>query len=172
MRVFLSSHANLRYLSHLRFYQFSTYSMPVFLCVVAKEKLAKCTWPIYAFVSTVSERLPVRGVYQQLAAVRTHLHSDESSVYLSYKDVPWWLGVRKEVFSPNETLSNPKTIDLVFYQIVRDVFQYPSVRIPPNGRDEVKKVLGKITMNNTMVSNNMLPMVMRLLLKPACLSQL
>ena len=114
----------------------------------------------------------MRGVYQQLAAVRTHLHSDESSVYLSYKDVPWWLGVRKEVFSPNETLSNPKTIDLVFYQIVRDVFQYPSVRIPPNGRDEVKKVLGKITMNDTMVSNNMLHMLMLLLLKPACLSQL
>lgn len=85
----------------------------------------------------------MRSVYHLLAAVRTTLLDDDITQYLSYKDVPWWLAVRKEVFSPKETLSNPKTIDLIFYQIVRDAVQYPCVRIPAHGRADLKELLGK-----------------------------
>ena len=95
----------------------------------------------------MSERIPVRGLHQILSSFHTTLHLEpKASQYLSYTDVPWWLDIRKEVFSPSETLSNPKTIDLIFYQIVRDVLQRPSIiRIPANGRQDMKRLLGELT---------------------------
>lgn len=92
----------------------------------------------------MSDKLPVRGAHHRLSSVRTSLHKDTDIVtYLSYTDVPWWLSVRKEVFSPRERLTNTKTIDLIFFQIVRDMIQYPCVRIPKQGREEMHKLLGK-----------------------------
>lgn len=91
----------------------------------------------------VSDRVPTKGIYQQLASVRTTLYDDRDIMtYLTYSDVAWKLRVRKEVFSPNETLTNPKTIDLIFYQIVRDVTSHPCVRVPQNGSIKMKELLG------------------------------
>lgn len=92
----------------------------------------------------MSDRVPIRSSYQELAASRTSLLSDGESplIYLTYTDVPWSLSIRKEVFSPNETLTNPMTIDLIFYQIVRDVLSQPCIRVPEQGRTEVIRMLG------------------------------
>ncbi|XP_073945591.1 uncharacterized protein [Choristoneura fumiferana] len=47
------------------------------------------------------------------------LPSDRS--FLTYARVPWKLRVRKEVFAPQETYSDPAILDLLYAQIVSDV---------------------------------------------------
>ena len=114
------------------------YSLYPFSC------LSVCPCAHVLFVA-VSDRVPTRSFYQELSATRTSLLSDSESpaIYLTYVNVPWSLSVRKEVFSPNETLTNSMAIDLIFYQIVRDVLSQPCVRVPDLGRTEVQKLLGK-----------------------------
>ncbi|CAF4869828.1 unnamed protein product [Pieris macdunnoughi] len=54
--------------------------------------------------------------------------SDRS--FLTYQRVPWKLRVRKEVFSPLETYSEPAILDLLYAQIVSDITStLPSLRI-------------------------------------------
>ncbi|QQP35410.1 Myosin 15 [Caligus rogercresseyi] len=59
--------------------------------------------------------------YQCLDEVSTKLHPPNSSTsYLYTRNVPWNLHIRKEIFSPSESLSNPLLIHLIFTQIVKD----------------------------------------------------
>ncbi|XP_063618998.1 unconventional myosin-XV [Cydia splendana] len=41
--------------------------------------------------------------------------------FLTYSRVPWRLRVRKELFTPNETYSDPAVLDLIYAQIVSDI---------------------------------------------------
>lgn len=49
---------------------------------------------------------------------------------VTYNRVPWRLRVRKEVFHPSESIPTPATLDLLFAQVVGDVFSVtPCLRI-------------------------------------------
>lgn len=53
--------------------------------------------------------------------------------YVTYNRVPWLLRVRKEVFTPSETLGPPTAMHLIFCQIVADVYGItPCLRLNQN----------------------------------------
>lgn len=62
---------------------------------------------------------------------------------LTYNRVPWKLRVRKEVFHPMESISSPATLDLLFAQIVGDIFGVtPCLRISSQEKRNALNLLG------------------------------
>uniref|UniRef100_A0A8D9AYW5 Unconventional myosin-XV n=1 Tax=Cacopsylla melanoneura TaxID=428564 RepID=A0A8D9AYW5_9HEMI len=73
---------------------------------------------------------------------KTELYSPPlNSAYFAYNRITWKLNVRKEVFSPKETVSSPLVLHLVFCQIVTDTLTQPSPRISPEERSEMMQLL-------------------------------
>lgn len=61
---------------------------------------------------------------------------------LTYNRVAWKLRVRKEVFHPNEPIGSPVVIDILFAQIVGDVFGLtPCLRITPQEKSKALSML-------------------------------
>lgn len=56
--------------------------------------------------------------YQTLEQIKTVLHPPHSASHFSYNRVPWNLKIRKEVFSPSETVSSPLAVHLIFCQVL------------------------------------------------------
>ncbi|CAF0846167.1 unnamed protein product [Adineta ricciae] len=61
--------------------------------------------------------------------------------YLTYDNIRWKLKVRKEVFSPAETFNQPLLIELLYRQIIRDIFSSVCVRISEAERTNMKSFL-------------------------------
>ncbi|XP_053952311.1 unconventional myosin-XV isoform X1 [Anastrepha ludens] len=60
----------------------------------------------------------------------------------TYNRVPWRLRVRKEVFHPNESIGPPIALDLLFAQVVSDVFGItPCLRISPQEKSVALSML-------------------------------
>ena len=59
----------------------------------------------------------------------------------SFFRVPWTLKIRKEVFSPSETVQSPLAINLIFCQIVTDVFSPLCIRLSSEDRSRMKTLL-------------------------------
>lgn len=55
--------------------------------------------------------------YQTLEDIKTTVHPPYSQTFFGYNRVPWNLKIRKEMFSPSETISSPLAINLVFCQV-------------------------------------------------------
>jgi myosin-15 len=56
--------------------------------------------------------------YQTLEDIKTTLLPPHSKTHFAYFNrVPWRLRVRKEVFSPSETVQSPLGINLIFTQV-------------------------------------------------------
>lgn len=53
---------------------------------------------------------------------RTRLYPKNDISFYAYSKPAFKLGLRKEVFTPSETLGNPIVVDLIFWQIVADVY--------------------------------------------------
>ncbi|KAF3700423.1 Unconventional myosin-XV Unconventional myosin-15 [Channa argus] len=81
----------------------------------------------------VSRELPVEE-----EIIQTQLHSRTSDEYYTYSNVPWKLYMRKEVFYPRETFSNPLILDLIFRQVVHDTFSEACIRITQEERQKMK----------------------------------
>ncbi|KAK6643275.1 hypothetical protein RUM43_004780 [Polyplax serrata] len=93
---------------------------------------------------------PPTSIQRQFDVAETKLFPPSSAAYFTYNRVPWKLHVRKEVFSPNERLTNPLAVHLVFCQIVKDVFGSNCIRMTREQRADMKKLLDGygITVNN------------------------
>ncbi|XP_067635341.1 unconventional myosin-XV [Eurosta solidaginis] len=60
----------------------------------------------------------------------------------TYNRVPWKLRVRKEVFHPNEAIGPPVALDLLFIQVVSDVFGLtPCLRLSPQEKSVALSML-------------------------------
>lgn len=65
-----------------------------------------------------------------------------SSACLTYNRVPWKLRVRKEVFQPHESIGPPVALDLLFAQVLSDVFGVtPCLRITPQEKNAALNML-------------------------------
>ena len=72
------------------------------------------------FLEPVDRAPPVmveEDAYQTLEDMKTVLHSPYSNVHFAYNRVPWTLKIRKEVFSPSESINSPLAINLIFSQV-------------------------------------------------------
>lgn len=68
--------------------------------------------------------------------------STGSSACLTYNRVPWKLRVRKEVFQPHESIGPPVALDLLFAQVLSDVFGVtPCLRITPQEKNAALNML-------------------------------
>ena len=63
----------------------------------------------------------VEDDYQTLDDIKTTLHPLASEAVYGYGRVPWRLRVRKEMFSPSETVTSPLGVNLIFCQVC-DIF--------------------------------------------------
>lgn len=82
---------------------------------------------------------PTMNRYQDSSG-DTPLFPVPNAATFTYNRVPWKLTVRKEVFSPNEKLSNPLAVHLVFCQVVKDVLGGGCIRITREQGETMKKV--------------------------------
>ncbi|KAH8240493.1 hypothetical protein KR038_007643 [Drosophila bunnanda] len=70
------------------------------------------------------------------------LGAGASSACLTYNRVPWKLRVRKEVFQPHEPIGPPVALDLLFAQVLGDVFGVtPCLRITPQEKSSALNML-------------------------------
>lgn len=82
--------------------------------------------------------------------VDTKLYPPTTSAHFTYNRVTWALRVKKEVFTPNETLANPLALHLVFCQVAYDVLATSSIRITKDDRQNMLKLLDNygVTLDN------------------------
>lgn len=82
--------------------------------------------------------------------VDTKLYPPASSAHFTYNKVTWTLRVKKEVFTPNETLTTPLALHLVFCQVAYDVLATSNIRISKEDRQAMLKMLDSygITLDN------------------------
>ncbi|XP_023288541.1 unconventional myosin-XV [Orussus abietinus] len=73
--------------------------------------------------------------------VDTKLHLPTSGAHFAYNRISWSLRVKKEVFAPNETLTSPLALHLVFCQVAYDVLATSSIRISKEDRQSMLKML-------------------------------
>ncbi|XP_011310328.1 unconventional myosin-XV [Fopius arisanus] len=71
----------------------------------------------------------------------TKLYPLTTNTHFTYNRVSWTLRVKKEVFAPNEVLSSPLALHLVFCQIVYDVLATSSIKITKEERQNMIKLL-------------------------------
>ncbi|CAH0384305.1 unnamed protein product [Bemisia tabaci] len=75
------------------------------------------------------------------AQVSTKHHQLSTNTHLTYNRVAWKLNIRKEVFSPKESVSSPLVLHLIFCQIVQDVLVRPIARISSEERMDMVQLL-------------------------------
>ncbi|CAB3362581.1 Hypothetical predicted protein [Cloeon dipterum] len=105
------------------------------------------------FLQPVDSSTPVsidREFARSLENIKTKLYSANSANHFTYNRVNWKLHIRKEVFSPNEVLSNPLALHLVFCQVVQDALSLACIRISREERNKMRKMLDSygITLSN------------------------
>ncbi|MCJ8747709.1 hypothetical protein PDJAM_G00156470 [Pangasius djambal] len=84
-------------------------------------------------IPPVSRELPVES-----ESIQTSLHLSNVDEYYTYTNVPWKLYLRKEVFYPKDSWSHPLVLDIIFKQIVNDMFSEACVRITKEDRLKMK----------------------------------
>lgn len=102
------------------------------------------------FLQPIDDRPPIlvdEDDYQALEETKTTLHPPNTQSFLTYNRVPWTLKIRKEVFSPSETVHSPLAINLIFCQIVTDVFSPLCIRLDSNDRSRMKTLLDEYNIN-------------------------
>lgn len=82
--------------------------------------------------------------------VDTKLYPQASQAHFTYNRVSWTLRVKKEVFAPNENLTTPLALHLVFCQVAYDVLATSNIRISKEDRQNMLKLLDNygITLDN------------------------
>lgn len=83
---------------------------------------------------------PPTSIQRHHEVAETKLYPPSNAAYFTYNRVAWKLNIRKEVFSPNEKLSNPLAIHLIFCQIVKDVLGSNCIRVTRDQRSSMRKV--------------------------------
>merc|ERR1719242_1542733 len=110
------------------------------------------------FLQPVDSGAPVlvdEDDYAALEDIKTKLYpGPPSTTHYTYDRVPWTLKIRKEVFSPSETLNSPLAINLIFCQIVTDVFSPLCIRFSNEDRSRMKTLLDEYSINLKTVFSN------------------
>nr|XP_033770854.1 unconventional myosin-XV [Geotrypetes seraphini] len=95
--------------------------------------------------SARSTAAPSATVSRELAPeqeqIQTQLHRQSSMAYHSYCNVPWKIYVRKEVFYPKDSLSDPLVLDLIYKQILHDTLSEACIRVTREERLKMKLLL-------------------------------
>ncbi|KAG8264185.1 Belongs to the TRAFAC class myosin-kinesin ATPase super [Homalodisca vitripennis] len=92
------------------------------------------------FLGTVSDPVPIVPSPPETTPA-TKLHPPSTAAHFTYNRVAWKLNVRKEVFSPKETVSSPLVLHLLFCQIVNDCLHKQTPRINREERNEMMQLL-------------------------------
>merc|ERR1719242_2887803 len=103
------------------------------------------------FLQPVDSGAPVlvdEDDYAALEDIKTKLYpGPPSTTHYTYDRVPWTLKIRKEIFSPSETVQSPLAINLIFCQIVTDVFSPLCIRLSSEDRSRLKTLLDEYNIN-------------------------
>ncbi|XP_052130634.1 unconventional myosin-XVB-like [Frankliniella occidentalis] len=91
-----------------------------------------------------------RDLDRSVETTKTKLFGPSSAAYFTYNRTAWRLNVKKEVFAPNEALSTPLALHLVFCQVVQDTLSPNCIRIGREERTNMRKMLDNygVTLNN------------------------
>lgn len=94
--------------------------------------------------------LPPADVEKEQKVTDTMLYPQNSMAHFTYNRISWSLRVKKEVFAPNENLSTPLALHLVFCQIAYDVLATSNIRISKEDRQNMIKLLDNygVTLDN------------------------
>merc|ERR1711899_245776 len=102
------------------------------------------------FLQPIDDRPPIvvdEDDYQAMEETKTQIHPPNTQSFFTYNRVPWTLKIRKEVFSPSETAQSPLAINLIFCQIVTDVFSPLCIRLSSEDRSRMKTLLDEYNIN-------------------------
>ncbi|XP_068765068.1 unconventional myosin-XV [Struthio camelus] len=86
----------------------------------------------------VSRELP-----SEAQQVQTQLHRSCSEDFYTYRNVPWKIYVRKEVFYPKDNSNDPLLLDLIFRQIFNDTLSDTCVRLSQEERLRMKSLFAE-----------------------------
>ncbi|XP_025938746.1 LOW QUALITY PROTEIN: unconventional myosin-XV [Apteryx rowi] len=86
----------------------------------------------------VSRELP-----SEAQQVQTQLHRSCSEDFYTYRNVPWKIYIRKEVFYPKDNFNDPLLLDLIFRQIFNDTLSDTCVRLSQEERLRMKSLFAE-----------------------------
>ncbi|NWH72650.1 MYO15 protein, partial [Piaya cayana] len=92
----------------------------------------------HPFAVSVSRELP-----SEAQKVQTQLHRSCSEDFYTYRNVPWKIYIRKEVFYPKDSINNPLLLDLIFRQIFHDTLSDTCLRISQEERLRLKNLFAE-----------------------------
>ncbi|XP_070338360.1 unconventional myosin-XV isoform X6 [Equus asinus] len=87
--------------------------------------------------------LPSRSLEPAEEPVQTRLHRLLSPHVYGYRDAPWRIFLRKEVFYPKDSYSHPVQLDLLFRQILHDTLSEACLRISEDERLKMKALFAQ-----------------------------
>lgn len=73
--------------------------------------------------------------------IKTKLYLKNEINFYTYSKCKFRLNMRKEMFSPSETIDNPILLDIIFWQIVNDVFLPNCIRLTDDECQQLQKLL-------------------------------
>lgn len=73
--------------------------------------------------------------------IKTKLYLKNEINFYTYSKCKFRLNMRKEVFSPSETIDNPILLDIIFWQIVNDVYLPNCIRLNDDECQQLQKLL-------------------------------
>ncbi|XP_074867214.1 unconventional myosin-XV [Carettochelys insculpta] len=87
--------------------------------------------------------IPPPALPAEQEQVQTQLHRCCSEEFYTYHNASWKIYIRKEVFHPKDSFSNPWLLDLIFRQIFHDTLSGACLRITPEERLRMKAVFAE-----------------------------
>nr|XP_003420708.1 unconventional myosin-XV [Loxodonta africana] len=87
--------------------------------------------------------LPSRSLEPLEEPVQTRLHRLINPTFYGYRDAPWRIFLRKEVFYPKDNYNHPVQLDLLFRQILHDTLSEACLRISQDERLRMKALLAQ-----------------------------
>ncbi|XP_006875611.1 PREDICTED: unconventional myosin-XV [Chrysochloris asiatica] len=87
--------------------------------------------------------LPSRSLEPLEEPVQTRLHHLSNPNFYGYRDAPWRIFLRKEVFYPKDSYNHPVHLDLLFRQILHDTLSEACLRISQEERLRMKALFAQ-----------------------------
>ncbi|XFG10788.1 hypothetical protein AB1E19_014412 [Capra hircus] len=87
--------------------------------------------------------LPSRSLEPPEDPVQTQLHRLPNPDFYGYRDTPWQIFLRKEVFYPKDDHSHPVQLDLLFRQVLHDTLSEACLRISAEERLQMKALFAQ-----------------------------
>ncbi|KAM6121795.1 unconventional myosin-XV [Phoenicopterus ruber ruber] len=115
--------------------------------VAAVKPVTSGRYPLRAPTGRPAATRPPVSVSRELPSeaqqVQTQLHRSCSEDFYTYHNVPWKIYIRKEVFYPKDSITNPLLLDLIFRQIFNDTLSDTCIRISQEERLRLKSLFAE-----------------------------